>query len=511
MKCETSNLSCEECIPFKELKVLYEISRALSSTAELKDSIGKSLGIIKEYLSLEKIVVYEYSVDDEWLDAITSAGLTKTEEMRSCYKVGEGATGMAAKSKEPIIVENIHNNVLFLNKSGSKSRDEISYVAVPILIKDELLGVLGARLSKDAKIDFEETIKILTIVCSLLSQVIYTNHLLKKEKKHLREENKFLKEEILNQKSEGGIIGDSPKIKAVFDVISKVANSKATVLIRGETGTGKELVAKSIHAQSKRKEKPYIKLNCAAIPESLLESELFGHEKGAFTDARELRKGRFELADGGTLFLDEIGDISAALQVKLLRVLQEQEFERVGGSKSIKVDVRIIAATNRDLEGMVESGEFREDLFYRLNVIPLELPPLRERDGDIEALAQYFLKIFNKIHAKNISLNSATIQILSSYAWYGNIRELENTMERVVLLSSDGELDEELLKNMLPGLKESKEVKKILKASDIEKLEKSSIQEALNECGGVKQKAAKLLGITPRQIDYKMKKYNISE
>ncbi|MFP4486506.1 MAG: sigma-54 interaction domain-containing protein, partial [Campylobacterales bacterium] len=374
-----------------------------------------------------------------------------------------------------------------------------------------LLGVLGARLSKDAKIDFEETIKILTIVCSLLSQVIYTNHLLKKEKKHLREENKFLKEEILNQKSEGGIIGDSPKIKAVFDVISKVANSKATVLIRGETGTGKELVAKSIHAQSKRKEKPYIKLNCAAIPESLLESELFGHEKGAFTDARELRKGRFELADGGTLFLDEIGDISAALQVKLLRVLQEQEFERVGGSKSIKVDVRIIAATNRDLEGMVESGEFREDLFYRLNVIPLELPPLRERDGDIEALAQYFLKIFNKIHAKNISLNSATIQILSSYAWYGNIRELENTMERVVLLSSDGELDEELLKNMLPGLKESKEVKKILKASDIEKLEKSSIQEALNECGGVKQKAAKLLGITPRQIDYKMKKYNISE
>lgn len=510
MKCDIINADCDDCLPYKELKVLYEISKAFNVKPELKDSLAASLDILSKYLNLERTIIYEYDPEDEWLDAIASVGLTKTQEMRSCYKVGEGATGMAAKSKEPVIVENIHNNVLFLNKSGSKKRDEVSYIAVPILIKNELLGVLGAKLKEGSKIDFEETVKILTVVSSLFSHVIYSRHVIIKEKKKLDEENKFYKEEILNKENHNIIIGSSQKIKGVFEVIGKVANSKATILIRGETGTGKELAARSIHMQSKRRDKPYIKLNCAAIPENLLESELFGHEKGAFTDAKELRKGRFELADGGTLFLDEIGDISAALQVKLLRVLQEQEFERVGGSKSIKVDVRIIAATNRNLEEMVAEGEFREDLFYRLNVIPLIMPPLRDRDGDIIEIAEHFLDRFNKIHAKNVTLNSAAKEVLGAYTWYGNIRELENTMERVVLLSSGDDIDRELLENMLPGVKKTnKPGEKMLKANELEALEAESIKMALKECEGVKQKAAKLLGITPRQIDYKIKKYGL--
>jgi len=400
MSCEGFSAQCEECLPYRELKVLYEISKTLSSFLELESSLMKSLEILHKYLHLEKSVVYEFDSEDETLNVLTSSGLTKTQEIRSSYKLGEGATGLAAKSKEPVIVENIHNNLLFLNKSGSKDRDEISYIAVPILFKNELLGVLGAKLKRDSKIDFEETIKIMTVVSSLFSQVMYLNLVHQSEKTRLNEENSFYKNEILYQESPNIIIGQSPKIKEVFTIIEKIAPSKATVLIRGETGTGKELVARMIHLNSPRKEAPYIKLNCAAIPENLLESELFGHEKGAFIDAKEMRKGRFELADKGTLFLDEIGDITPALQVKLLRVLQEQEFERVGGSKSIKANLRIIAATNRNLEEMVEGGEFREDLFYRLNVIPLFLPPLRERGGDIVELAEYFLERFNRVHAK---------------------------------------------------------------------------------------------------------------
>jgi len=509
MSCDFSQTLCDDCLPYKELKVLYEISKSLNSFIELESSLMKSLEILHKYLALEKSVVYEYDSDEEILEVLTSSGLTKTQELLSSYRLGEGATGLAAKSKEPIIVENIHNNLIFLNKSGSKERDEVSYIAVPILFKNELLGVLGAKLKKETKISLEETIKILTVVSSLFSQVMYLNKTHNIEKTRLNEENIFYKNEILNQESQNIIIGRSPAIKAVFDIIEKVAPSKATVLIRGETGTGKELVARMIHINSPRRDAPYIKLNCAAIPENLLESELFGHEKGAFSDAKELRKGRFELADRGTLFLDEIGDISPALQVKLLRVLQEQEFERVGGSKSIKVNVRIIAATNRNLEDMVEGGEFREDLFYRLNVIPLFLPPLRERGRDVIEIAEFFLERFNKLHAKNVMLDSEAEEILLSYKWAGNIRELENTIERMVLLSSGGMVEPEIIKSMLPGVAKASLQSGMLKAKDIEKLEANSIVEALKKCNGVKQKAAKLLGITPRQIDYKMKKYGL--
>ncbi len=516
--CNIDSFNCEECLPYNEMKILYDISRIVGSSLKIKQAIEESLGLLQKFLQLEKCTVFELNEDGSELRIFASIGLTKNQELKATYKIGEGATGLSAKSREPIIVENIHQNIIFLNKSGARAREDISYVAVPIISRDVLLGVLGANLTRDSKLSFDETIKILTIVSSIFAQAKYVHKTLDDEKKRLDDENRYYRDELLHSRSFEKIIGKSPKMNRVFEIISKVAGSKATVLIRGETGTGKELIASAIHKSSPRRDKSYIKLNCAAIPETLLESELFGHEKGAFTDAKGMRKGRFELADGGTLFLDEIGDITPTLQVKLLRVLQEQEFERVGGSQSIKVDVRIIAATNRNLEKMVEDGDFREDLFYRLNVIPIMLPPLRERADDISLLAIYFLEKFQKSHNKELSITPAAMNLLCSYEWPGNIRELENTIERIVLFANSEHIDIDEIELTLPYMfkvTESKETsgrnnkRDILTKKDLDEIEKEAIEKALKECGGIRIKAAKKLGITNRQIGYKIKKYCI--
>ena len=311
----------------------------------------------------------------------------------------------------------------------------------------------------------------------------------------------------------GDIIGDSPKMEQVFKVIQRIAQSDVTVLVRGETGTGKELVAAAIHKRSNRKDEPFIKLNCAAITDTLLESELFGHEKGAFTDARETRKGRFELADGGTLFLDEIGDISPSAQVKLLRVLQEREFERVGGSKTIKVNVRLVAATNRNLEQMVKDGKFREDLYYRLNVIPIDLPPLRERGEDIKQLVNFFLERSIKNHKKRVTITEEAMDALCSYPWPGNVRELENTIERIVLMGNEDGITKYDMLLLLPALNDQKlksEYKPISKKSlTLEELEREAIIEALENNDNNQSNAASELGITLRQMGYKIKKYEL--
>jgi Nif-specific regulatory protein len=311
----------------------------------------------------------------------------------------------------------------------------------------------------------------------------------------------------------GDIIGDSPKMQQVFKVIQRIAQSDVTVLVRGETGTGKELVAAAIHKRSNRKDEPFIKLNCAAITDTLLESELFGHEKGAFTDARETRKGRFELADGGTLFLDEIGDISASAQVKLLRVLQEREFERVGGSKTIKVNVRLVAATNRNLEQMVKDSKFREDLYYRLNVIPIDLPPLRERGDDIKQLVNFFLERSMKNHKKPVTITDEAMDALCNYPWPGNVRELENTIERIVLMGNEEGISKYDMLLLLPALNDQKlksEYKPISKRTlTLDDMEKEAIIEALENNDYNQSNAAEELGITLRQIGYKIKKYEI--
>jgi putative PEP-CTERM system response regulator len=327
----------------------------------------------------------------------------------------------------------------------------------------------------------------------------------------MKEEINFLTQEL--RSSTGKIIiGESPQMKKVLDMVKRVSKSNATVLITGESGTGKELIASAIHYSSHRKDKPYIKVNCGALPENLLESELFGHDKGAFTGAVSKKLGRFERANGGSIFLDEIGELSLAVQVKLLRVLQEKEIERVGGTEVIKADVRIITATNRDLKKMVEEGTFREDLYYRLNVIPIELPPLRERKEDIRLLVEYFLEKHCKdMGRKKINISKDALNILTDYSWKGNIRELENIIERVVILNSSELID----KNDLPReilSKNNTEFKFNLPPDGVklEEVEKSFIMQALKRCDNNQTKAAKLLGITRHTLIYRMEKYNIS-
>ncbi|QEK13342.1 sigma-54-dependent Fis family transcriptional regulator [Crassaminicella thermophila] len=326
----------------------------------------------------------------------------------------------------------------------------------------------------------------------------------------MKEQINFLKEELKN-KAGKVIIGNSPRMKEVLEIVNRVAKSIATVLITGESGTGKELIANAIHYNSDRENKPYIKVNCGAIPESLLESELFGHEKGAFTGAVSRKLGRFERADGGTLFLDEVGELSLATQVKLLRALQEKEIERVGGIEVIKVDVRVIAATNRDLKKMVKEGTFREDLYYRLNVIPIELPALRERKEDIPALIEYFMKKYcREMGREQIRISEDALESLLQYSWKGNIRELENVVERLVILSQGNVIYRDDLPKEIRFQKEETATFILPEEGlNLEEVEKNLIEQALKKTNYNQTKAAKLLGITRHTLLYRMDKYNI--
>lgn len=328
----------------------------------------------------------------------------------------------------------------------------------------------------------------------------------------LNKEIDYLKE-TANQIFNGKIIGNSKKMQEVFEIVNKVADTNASILIIGESGTGKEGIAASIHNKSGRNNKPFITVNCGAIPETLIESELFGYEKGAFTGANARKAGRFDRAQGGTLFLDEIGELSLPLQVKILRVLQEKEFERVGGSEVIKAEVRIIAATNRDLEKMVEKGEFREDLLYRLKVIPIYLPPLRERKDDIPLLVDYFIdKYCKEINKGKLTMDKETLEILKSYDFPGNIRELENLIERLIILSSDKRIEPSLLpKEILKGAFSNKKEEFVLpeEGINLEVVEESFVRQALEMAKGNQTHAAKLLGLSRHALIYRLDKYNL--
>ncbi len=323
------------------------------------------------------------------------------------------------------------------------------------------------------------------------------------------------------------LVGQSDAMKQVYEAIRRVSQSQATVLLRGESGTGKELVAKAIHMAGARARGPFVRLHCAAVTETLLESELFGHERGAFTGAVETRKGRFEVAGGGTLFLDEVGDIPLSIQVKLLRVLQDKCFERVGGNRLISVDVRVIAATHRDLETMVRIAAFREDLYYRLNVVPVSLPPLRERDGDIPLLIEHFLSRFNRENSRQVRLGRDLRTLMARYHWPGNVRELQNCVERLVVMADPG--SDHLTVQTIPlslrgyfadmkqvtagehgGVRTQRSEGPPLGGS-LQDIDRRRLQDALERVGWVQARAARALGLTPRQVAYKMRKYGISE
>lgn len=330
----------------------------------------------------------------------------------------------------------------------------------------------------------------------------------------LKKENRLLSNALSDRFKYGNIIGKSEPMLKIYEMIAKVSQSKASVMITGSSGTGKELIAKAIHYNSPRKNRPFISINCGALTETLLESELFGHERGAFTGAVTMKKGRFELADGGTLFLDEVGEMSPSLQVKLLRVLQEMEFERVGGTKTIKVDVRILAASNRRLKEDVDKGIFREDLFYRLNVVHIEVPSLRERVEDIPFLIAHFIDKFRSPKGRKIELAPEVWKALYNYGWPGNIRELENTIERAVVLNSDGLIRLEDLPEEISGRQEDVEIDRFIPLNaplqkTLEQIEENLIRRALRECNNVQSHAAEMLSITKSLIQHKMKKYNI--
>jgi len=329
------------------------------------------------------------------------------------------------------------------------------------------------------------------------------------EKLRLQRETQNLRERVRERYRFHNIVGDAPELQAVYEVVKRAAPTRATVLILGESGTGKELIAQALHEESPRRERPFIKVSCAALSETLLESELFGHEKGAFTGAIGRREGRFELADGGTLFLDEIGDISPALQIKLLRVLQQKEFERVGGVSTLKVDVRLVAATNRDLASEVKNGKFREDLYYRLNVVAVTLPPLRQRKGDIPALVSHFVEKYGKAYAKEIrGLAPGTLNALLAHDWPGNVRELENVVERAVVLAKGLEMTADDLPPILRGPRPRERAPgALIPGATLYQIEREAILRTLEMVGGSTSRAAEILGISVRKIQYRLKEY----
>ena len=329
------------------------------------------------------------------------------------------------------------------------------------------------------------------------------------EKRRLQRETLTLRDRVREQYRLDGLVGDAPELRAVYDVVRQAAPTKATVLILGESGTGKEIIAHALHEESPRRDKPFVKVSCAALSETLLESELFGHERGSFTGAVGRREGRFELADGGTLFLDEIGEISPATQIKLLRVLQTKEFERVGGTQTVKVDVRLVAATNRDLVAEVKAGKFREDLYYRLNVVAVTLPPLRRRKGDLPALASHFIEKYSRLYGKDVrGLGPGTLNALLAHDWPGNVRELENAIERAVVLAQGREITADDLPPSLRGARpDRREAGSLIPGATLYEIEREAILRTLELVGGSTSRAADMLGISARKIQYRMKEY----
>lgn len=482
----------------------------LGSSFDLEKNLFQSMKTLSDYLDMNRGTITLLDQNTSELRIVVSYGLTKEQLSRGKYRIGEGIVGRVVETGSPIVVPDIGKEPLFLNRTRSRIRkDNISFLCVPIKIKNEILGVLSVDRLFDETVYFEEDLRVLKIVATLVGQAIKLYQRFKEEQLKGQE----LTLELKGHYSLPNIVFVSERMQDIIKTCLKVANSRATVLLRGESGTGKELLAKAIHYESSRANGPFIAVNCAAIPENLLEAELFGYDKGAFTGAVVSKPGKFELADKGTIFLDEIGDLSIPLQAKILRVLQEQTFERLGGTKTINVDVRIIAATNRNLEEMVNKNIFREDLYWRLNVVPIFIPPLRERREDIPVLVDYFLKKFNKEYGKEISFDSKALERLILYSWPGNIRELVNTIERIVLLTENNIV----LESDLPIFIKTEVKSDLLKkpqdsdslTDEIKDIEKIRIIDALRRSDYNQSEAARILGITSRQIGYKIRKYGI--
>jgi Nif-specific regulatory protein len=496
-----------------ELKVLYEICGIIDQILSLDQVLESILAILSNSLSMERATVTLIDENSELLKIRASHDLAPEEKKRGIYKPDEGITGLIFCSAQPFIVPDIGQEPLFLNKTQARNlkKESISFIGVPITLKGEPIGVLSVDRLFETNISFKEDIRFLTIVSALIAQFVQINHEVRHRERNLVNENRFLRAEISEKYNHFFTVGVSPAMKSLNRMIQKVAPSKASVLLLGESGTGKTLTARIIHEISTRCRCPFIKVNCAALPDNLIESELFGYEKGAFSGAQQTKFGFLEEADTGTVFLDEIGELPLVVQAKLLHFLQEKELVRLGSTKTRKVDVRIIAATNTDLSLAVDKGLFRSDLYYRLNVFPIAIPPLRERKTDIPFLISYFLSKNAKDYGRKLSITDECIAIFSSYNWPGNVRELENVLERLVILSENEQIEKkDLPANLLQN--DDKEVyHPEIHKSGLEQMEHEMVIAALERHGWVQQDAAKEIGLSQRQMSYRVKKFKLEK
>lgn len=516
-----------------ELELLFDIARTLDKHVDLRAALGPVLSILEVRALLKRGMITLLNRANGLLKIEEADGLTHEEKERGVYRLGEGLVGRVFESGNSISVPDLSKETHFLNRAKNRSEEDMigmSYCCVPISAKGTVIGTLSAERrigvigSEKNEITQEQAEKIMDRDRSLLEKVATIIADSAKLRERIMEEQFRLGNNFSGSTertaetpghgridAESRIIGTSSAMRDVYGLISQVAPSDANVLITGESGTGKEMIAAEIFRLSKRQDKPFLKVNCAALPESIIESELFGHEKGAFTGAISMRKGRFEMANSGTIFLDEIGELPLQIQVKLLRVLQERDFERVGGSQTIKIDVRIISASNRNLEDEVRAGRFREDLFYRLNVFMVNIPPLRERKSDIMLLADHFTEKYAEKNGKLIKrISSLAIDLLTSYSWPGNVRELENCIERAVILSKDMVIHSF---NLPPSLQSAASTNTDITTTletALSRVEKEMIIEALKNSEGNMSAAARTLGITERQMGIRIHHYGIN-
>jgi Nif-specific regulatory protein len=494
----------------RRLSTLLEVSQALSGTLNLKASLQRVLGTLIRHHSVERGMVTLLRDGELQVEAVEGFE-DRTRSLR--LAVGEGITGKVVESGKPIVVPRVSKEPQFLNLAQRRTdtaKHEMSFICVPITLNRVAMGALGVDLRFKAERDYDSSVKFFGIVSSMIAQALSVQRSVEEERRRLLDENTHLRQELKERYDFSNIIGTSGPTRQVYEQVAQVTQTNTTVLIRGESGTGKELIAHAIHYNSLRAKKPFVKVSCAALPDTLIESELFGYEKGAFTGATARKKGRFEMAEGGTIFLDEIGDINLGTQVKLLRVLQEREFERLGGTDTVRANVRVIAATNKDMEKAIAAGTFREDLYYRLNVFTIFVPSLRERKADLLLLADHFLDKFSREHNKVIKrISTPAIDMLMAYHWPGNVRELENALERAVLVCDGAVIHGHHLPPSLQTADSSGTVTRVSLKDAVAAYERDLILDALKTTRGNCAKAARLLDTTERILNYKIHGYAI--
>ncbi|MBF0450504.1 MAG: sigma 54-interacting transcriptional regulator [Candidatus Magnetomorum sp.] len=488
----------------KYLKTINKVSALFTQNPDFEQVMYKTLVLLSKETGMQRGMISINRRDLQEIHVEITYGIPTDRNSPIFYRLGEGITGKVVETGRPIAIPKLDQEPLFLDRSGARTqmnRSDLAFICVPIIYGKDIVGALSVdRTAHNA--DLETEVPFLETISNILASRVHL--------RRIKDENIRLREAIERQPS-GTIIGNSDAMRELAYLIAQVADSDATVLITGETGTGKGLTASEIHRRSTRKKGPFLKINCGAIPENLIEMELFGHEKGAFTGAVGKKIGKFELANRGTIFLDEIGELPLASQVKLLRVLEDKKVERVGGTQTINVDVRVLTATNRNLENEIDSGNFRADLYYRLNVFPIHVPPLRERGADIILLADFFVHhLSNQLKRTINRIDSSALDLLISYHWPGNVRELQNCIERAILMSKDNVIYGYLLPASLQrtGTLTTRRGKDSFKML-VQSYETTLIIDALKEAKGNQTQAATILGTTKRVIQYKIQQYGI--